>query len=46
MLKKLMLASLLVAFTGYLAACNTVEGLGQDTQKAGEKIENAADRNK
>jgi len=26
--------------------CNTMEGAGKDTQKAGEKIENAADRNK
>ena len=25
-----------------LAACNTVKGLGQDLQKAGEKIEDAA----
>ncbi len=29
-----------------LPACNTVEGAGKDTQRAGEKIENAADRNK
>jgi predicted small secreted protein len=25
-----------------LAACNTVKGVGQDIQKAGEKIEGAA----
>ena len=25
-----------------LSACNTVKGLGQDLQKAGEKIEDAA----
>ncbi|MGQ0708229.1 MAG: entericidin A/B family lipoprotein [Rhodoferax sp.] len=25
-----------------LAACNTVKGIGQDLQKAGEKIEDAA----
>ena len=25
-----------------LAACNTVKGVGQDLQKAGEKIEDAA----
>jgi predicted small secreted protein len=27
-------------------ACNTMEGAGKDTQRAGEKMENAADRNK
>jgi predicted small secreted protein len=37
---------LLAAFAGSMAACNTVEGFGKDTQKAGEKIEDAADRNK
>lgn len=26
-----------------LAGCNTVEGLGKDIQKAGEKLEDAAD---
>ena len=26
--------------------CNTVEGAGKDTEKAGEKIQDAADRNK
>ena len=26
--------------------CNTMEGAGKDTQKAGEAIENTADRNK
>lgn len=26
-----------------LSACNTVEGMGKDIQKAGEKIEDAAD---
>ena len=29
-----------------VVGCNTVEGVGEDTQKAGEKIENAAERNK
>lgn len=27
-----------------LTGCNTVEGFGQDVQKAGDKIEDAADR--
>lgn len=29
-----------------LAACNTMEGAGQDIQKAGKKIEEKADENK
>ena len=31
---------------GYGLACNTAEGVGKDTQKIGDKIEDAADRNK
>jgi predicted small secreted protein len=37
---KTMLAMLVAAFA--LAACNTMEGLGKDLSKAGEKIEEAA----
>lgn len=29
-----------------LSACNTMEGLGQDIQKSGEKLEKSADENK
>ena len=29
-----------------LPACNTMEGLGKDTQKAGDKLEDTADRHK
>ncbi len=29
-----------------LSACNTMEGLGQDIQKGGEKLEKSADKNK
>ena len=29
-----------------LIGCNTMEGAGQDIQRGGEKLENAADRNK
>ena len=29
-----------------LNACNTFEGMGQDIQKGGENLENAADKNK
>ncbi len=43
MLKRLFLAVLAIAT---LAACNTMEGLGKDVQKAGQKIEKAAERHK
>ena len=41
MIKKLLfvLAGLSVVL---LTACNTIEGMGKDIQKAGEKIEDAA----
>lgn len=29
-----------------LIGCNTMEGAGEDIQRGGEKLENAADRNK
>ncbi len=29
-----------------LAACNTMEGMGQDIQKGGKSIEKSADENK
>ena len=35
-------ALLAVAFSFALAGCNTMQGMGQDIQKAGEKIEDAA----
>lgn len=45
MKNKLTIASLsLLAFLA--AACNTVEGFGQDVETAGEKIEETADSNK
>lgn len=36
----------LVVMAGFLAGCNTMEGAGKDIKRGGEKIENAADRNK
>lgn len=36
------LAASLLSLTS-LTACNTIEGVGKDLQKAGEKIEDAAD---
>ncbi len=33
------------AFTLAMAGCNTVKGVGQDLQRAGEKIEGVAKKN-
>ncbi|MGB6231311.1 MAG: entericidin A/B family lipoprotein [Litorimonas sp.] len=41
--KGLGVAGLILAATLSLAACNTIEGIGEDTQSAGEAIERAAD---
>lgn len=40
MKKLITVFTLALAFT--LSACNTLKGVGQDLQKAGEKIEDAA----
>ncbi|MEJ8849026.1 entericidin A/B family lipoprotein [Variovorax rhizosphaerae] len=32
------------AFAIPLAGCNTMKGAGQDVQKAGQKLENSADK--
>ena len=42
-MKKLIALVLGVVF---LAGCNTMAGLGQDTQKAGQKVEQSAEKNK
>ncbi len=38
--------SLILALAAPLAACNTMEGIGEDTQAAGRGLENAAEGNK
>ncbi len=40
-MKKIALVLLMLSLVG-LTACNTIKGVGQDLQKAGEKIEDAA----
>jgi len=40
--KGLGVAGLVLAATLSLAACNTVEGVGQDVESSGEAIEDAA----
>lgn len=42
MLKKMLLVVSMLAFLP-VAACNTVAGLGEDTQVAGQAVENAAE---
>jgi len=39
-----LISVLLVGAVLALAGCNTVRGVGQDVQRAGEKIEDAAKR--
>ena len=43
---KLISAFLMFTFAVTLSACNTFAGAGKDIQKGGEKIEDAADKNK
>ena len=44
LMKRLFALLLLAMFsTGFLTACNTVKGAGQDVQKVGEKMEDKAE---
>ena len=43
-MKRIIAAILGASF--FLAGCNTMAGIGEDTQAAGKKIENSAERNK
>ena len=45
-MRKFITACLAAAFALGLAGCNTIEGAGKDISKAGEKIEEAAKKNK
>jgi predicted small secreted protein len=45
-MKRIICALIGAAFLAGLAGCNTMAGIGEDTQAAGKKIENSADRNK
>ncbi|MBK6728462.1 MAG: entericidin A/B family lipoprotein [Xanthomonadales bacterium] len=44
MIHKILRGIVLVAFAAGLLACNTVKGVGKDLQKAGEKIEDSAEK--
>ena len=41
--RKISVLLLLGAFVATLVGCNTIRGVGKDTQKVGEEIEEAAD---
>ncbi len=41
-MKRILSTVLMAAFAMAVVGCNTVRGVGQDVQKAGEKIEGAA----
>jgi len=41
-MKRLAVSLLLLCTVAVLSACNTVHGMGQDIEKAGEAISNAA----
>lgn len=40
-----LVGSLVVLSTMALAACNTMEGVGEDVEEAGESVQDAADDN-
>jgi len=42
-MKKIVSVIGLIALMFGLTACNTMRGMGQDVQKGGEKVQNAAD---
>ena len=44
--QRVLIAAALLALTGLIQACNTVEGAGHDIKHAGQGIENEARKNK
>ena len=46
MIKNFLLVAILASFLGSMAACNTMKGVGKDTEHAGENIQDAADRSR
>ncbi|MBL8312031.1 MAG: entericidin A/B family lipoprotein [Burkholderiales bacterium] len=41
-MKRILISAFVALFAVALAGCNTIQGVGKDVQKAGEKIEDAA----
>ena len=44
MLKRILAALMLLGMLGAIAGCNTMQGLGQDIERGGEKIQDKASR--
>jgi predicted small secreted protein len=44
--KRVLIAAALLALTGLVQACNTVEGAGRDMKDAGRGLEKEAQKNK
>lgn len=44
--QRVLIAAALLALTGLVQACNTVEGAGRDMKSAGQGLENEARKNK
>ena len=42
--QKIIVSLFIAAFVASLAACNTVKGVGKDTERAGEIIQKEADK--
>ena len=45
-MKRFIAAIMGAAFMAVLAGCNTMEGIGEDVQAGGQKLERSAERNK
>lgn len=45
-MKRFLALIMAAAFGLTLAGCNTMEGIGEDVQAGGKKLENSAERNK
>ena len=41
-MKQISIAALIALFAVVITGCNTIQGVGKDVQKAGEKIQDAA----
>jgi entericidin B len=44
MFKRILAALMLLGMLGAIAGCNTMQGLGQDIERGGEKIQDKAAR--
>ena len=46
MFKAMLMLAILTSLGLSIAGCNTVHGAGQDVERGGEKMQDAADRNR